>query len=256
MMRRFILLTAICQLSCLVIRPAESEEVVSSFFIETHDPRFDLVRRYLQTAPIRAAALRGVEMEVEIGAALPKLEKASTLSALRRISCGGQVTYTVLNSSGDVRLKREIINRYLAAESEARDAGGISITPANYEFRLKATRPDGQRVQIFRIKPKRKKVGLFKGELWLDAKTGMPLSEAGQFVKLPSIFLKSIRFVRTYEIRDGVSVPKSIESTLETRLMGRVEISVHFHNLTYENSGHCASRVPAVLYGGAHENTQ
>jgi hypothetical protein len=243
MIRRFILLTAICQLSALVIQPAEAEEAV--------------VQQYLETAQIREASLRGVQMAVEIGAALPNLEKASSLSALRRISCGGQVTYTVLASVGDLRVKREIINRYLAAESHARDAGGVSITPANYEFRLRSTfGPEGQRVHVFRIKPKRKRVGLFKGELWLDETTGMPLREDGQFVKVPSIFLKSIRFVRTYEIRDGVSIPKSIESTLETRLMGRVELSVHFHNLTYENSGHCGSRDPAVLYGGVNENTQ
>jgi hypothetical protein len=230
MIRRSLLLTAICQLSCLVIRPAEAEEVESSAFIDAHNRRFELIRQYLETAPIREAALRGVEMGVEIEAELPKLEKASTLSALRRISCGGQVTYTVLASTGDVRVKREIISRYLGAESEARGAGGISITPAIYEFRVKSTLgPEGQRVQIFRIKPKKKKVGLFRGELWLDEKTGMPLREDGQFVKVPSIFLKRIRFVRTYEIRDGVSVPQSIESTLETRLMGRVELSVHFH---------------------------
>jgi hypothetical protein len=242
MIRPYILLTAV-QLSCLVIRPVKAEEGV--------------VQQYLETAQIREAALRGVEMEVEIGAELPKLEKASRLSALRRISCGGQLTYTVLSSSGDLRVKREVINRYLTAESQARDAGGTSITPANYEFRLKATLGhQGQRVQIFRIKPRRKAVGLFKGELWLDEETGMPLREDGQFVKVPSIFLKSIRFVRTYQIRGGISIPNSIESTLDTRLMGRVNLSVHFHNLTYENSARCDSRGPAVLYGRAHENMQ
>jgi len=243
MMRRVILLTAIYQLSSMVIRPAKAEEAV--------------IQQYLETAQIRETALRGVEMQVEIGAELPKLKKASNVSVVRRISCGGQVAYTVLASTGDLRVKREIINRYLAAESQGRDAGSTSITPTNDEFRLKSTiGPEGQRVQIFRIKPKRKKVGLFKGELWLDAKTGMPLREEGQFVKVPSIFLKSIRFVRTYEMRDGVSIPTSIESRLETRLLGRVELSVHFHDLTYQSSSRCGSRDAAVVYGVANENTQ
>ena len=243
MMRRVILITAIYQLSSMVIGQAKAEEAV--------------VQQYLETAQIRETALRGVEMQVEIGAELPKLEKTGSLSAVRRISCGGQVTYTVLESTGDLRVRREIINRYLAAESQGRNAGSISITPANYELRLKSTiGPEGHRVQIFRIKPRRKKVGLFKGELWLDAKTGMPLREDGQFVKVPSIFLKSIRFVRAYEIRDGVSIPTSIESTLETRFMGRVEVNIHFHNLTYQSSSRCGSQGPAVLYGVANEHTQ
>jgi len=120
---------------------------------------------------------------------------------------------------------------------------GASRLRPPIEFRLKSTLgPEGHRVQIFRIKPKRKRVGLFKGELWLDVQTGMALREDGQFVKVPSIFLKSIRFVRTYEIRDGVSIPTSIESTLETRLMGRVELSVRFHDLTYQSRGRCGLR--------------
>ncbi len=176
---------------------------------------------------------------------------------MRRVSCSGQVTYKVLDSSGDVRVRREIINLYLAAESETRDTDSIAITPANYEFRLKSTiGPERQRVQIVRIKPKRKRAGFFKGELWLDAETGMPVREAGQFVKVPSMFLKRIRFVREYEIRDGVSIPIPIESTVETRLMGRVELSIHFHNVKYEGGADCESRALAVPYGGAHENTQ
>jgi len=116
-MRRFILLTAICRLSTMAITPAKAEEAA--------------IQQYLETAQIRETAFRGVEMRVEIAADLPKLEKTSSLSAIRRISCAGQVSYTVLASSGDVRVKREIINRYLAAESQACDAGGISVTPTN-----------------------------------------------------------------------------------------------------------------------------
>jgi hypothetical protein len=181
-------------------------------------------------------------MEVDIDARLPKIRKAGALKALRHVSCAGQVTYKALDSSGDVRVNREVIARYLAVESEVRDAGAVSITPPNYEFRLKASSgTEGQHVSIFRLKPRKKSVGLFKGELWLDAKTGMPLRETGQFTKVPSIFLKSIRFVRDYEIRDGISVPKSIESTVETRLVGRAELSVQFNNFTYEAGGSCGS---------------
>jgi hypothetical protein len=253
-MRPSILLTAICQLSCLAIRPALAAEAGSSSVMEIDNTRVELVSKYLKSAQIRQATLRGVQIEVDIKAELPKLEKAGTLRALRQISCTGQVTYKVLDSSGDVSVKREIINRYLAAESEAHDTDSIAITPANYEFRRKSTPgPERQSVQIFWLKPKRKRVGLFKGELWLDAETGMPLREAGQFVKVPSIFLKRIRFVRDYEIRDGVSVPISIETTVETRLMGRADLSVHFHNFTNEDGDDCHSREPAVLYRGAHE---
>jgi hypothetical protein len=223
-MRPSILIATMFQLAGLAFPPALAEGTASSL---------PLIQSYLESAGARRAAIEGAVMEVEITARLPKLEKAAALKALRRVSCDGRVTYQALDFSGDARVKREVIARYLAAETAARDASSVAITPANYEFRLKAARgPDGQTVQIFRLKPRKKRVGLFKGELWLDAETGMPLRESGQFVKLPSIFLKRIRFVREYAIRGGVSIPTSIESTVETRLVGRAELSVRFYNFS------------------------
>jgi hypothetical protein len=242
-MRYSVLLAAICQVSGLAISPPAAERVGSSSVPGAYDPGFELVSKYLSSVRIRQAASVGAEMEADINAKVPKLKKEGTLRAMRQVSCTGQVTYKALDSSGDASVKREVISRYLAAESEQRDSGILAITLANYEFRLKGTIATGaQRIWIFRLKPRKKRVGLFKGELWLDAETGMPLRETGQFVKVPSLFLKRIRFVRDYEIRDGVSILKSIESTVETRLVGRAELSVHFHNVTYESSGGCHVR--------------
>lgn len=256
-MQRSILLAAMCQLFCLANRPAVAQVVASRFVAGADVGSLQLIGRYLKSAEIRKAAARGVEMEAEIGAKVPKLARASTLRALRRTSCAGQVTYKALYSSGDVLVKKEVIARYLAAESQVRDADALAITAANYEFRLKgAVKSELHYAYIFRLKPKKKSVGLFKGELWLDGETGMPLREAGQFVKVPSIFLKRIRFIRDYQIRDGVSVPQSIECTVETRWMGRAELSVQYHHFTYEGCGDCDLREPSVLNRGAYEKTQ
>jgi hypothetical protein len=51
-------------------------------------------------------------------------------------------------------------------------------------------------------------------------------------VKSPSIFLKKIEFVREYEIRDGLSIPRHIESTVDTRLWGPAEMSINFSNIS------------------------
>lgn len=230
-MRRVILL-AILWCSGLVL-PQGPAKMASNPVSGKVDPSLDLIRSYLRSASARQAAMQGGEMEVEIRARLPKLRAAGVFRALRRVSCAGQVTYQALEFSGDARIKKEVITRYLAAESQLGDVANVAVTSDNYEFRLKtATNADGWNVRIFQLKPKEKRAGLFKGELWLDAATGMPLREAGQFVKVPSIFLKRIRFVRDYEIRGGVSIPKSIESVVETRLAGRAELSIQFYNFT------------------------
>ena len=197
-----------------------------------------LVAKYLDATRTQQSVLRGVQMEVAIEAQLPKLEKHGTLRALRRISRVGQVTYKALGFSGDPAIKNEIITRYLSAESQARENGSIAIAPVNYKFKYKGTTDvRGWQLASFQVTPRKKAVGLFKGELWLDAKTGMPVRESGSFVKSPSIFLKKIQFIRDYEIRDGVAFPARIESTVETRLVGRAELTINFSNVTkQENS--------------------
>jgi len=172
-------------------------------------------------------------MEVDIEARLIKLEKQGRLRALRRISRLGEITYKALGFSGDSTVKQEVITRYLNAETEARNSGEISITPEHYKFRLKATiSREDSKVFIFQLTPKKKKVGLFKGELWIDGATGLAVRESGEFVKTPSVFLKKVEFVRVYEIQGGVALPRRIESKVETRLVGRAELTVEFSNFT------------------------
>jgi hypothetical protein len=58
----------------------------------------------------------------------------------------------------------------------------------------------------------------------------MPVREAGQFVKNPSVFLKKIEFVQDFEIQHGVAIPKHFAGTVDTRLVGRAELSIDFSN--------------------------
>ncbi len=195
----------------------------------------DILNKYLDATRTQQDVLRGVQMEVDIDATLPRLEKRGKMRVLRSMSRLGQISFRMLGFSGDTTIKKEVITRYLDAERQARDNGSIAISPANYKFHYKGvTERDGRQAVRFEITPKKKIVGLFKGELWLDAETGMPLRETGRFVKNPSVFLKKIQFVRDYEIRDGVAYPKHIESQVDTRLVGRAELNIDFSNFTRE----------------------
>ncbi len=207
------------------------------------DDADQVVDSYLVASKIQQEALRGVQMDVDIDAQLPKLKQKGKLKVLRIVSRVGQITYKKLGEFvGDPTVKNEVIERYLAAEQAGRENGSMAITRANYKFKLKTkitqknqlTQAD-QRIYIFELTPKKKKVGLFKGELWLDVATGMPLRESGELVKNPSIFLKKVLFERDYEIQDGVSVPVHIESTVDTRLVGTAELSINFSNYTHQD---------------------
>ncbi|HUA83827.1 MAG TPA: hypothetical protein VMB85_08200 [Bryobacteraceae bacterium] len=189
-----------------------------------------ILTRYLSARRTQRDSLRGVEMQVKIVAKLPRLEKQGTLKALRRISKLGKITYKALGFSGDSTIKDEIIARYLSAESQSPET---AITPVNYKFKYRGrANQDGRLVQIFQITPRKKRVGMFKGELWLDAETAMPVRESGRLVKTPSVFLKKVEFVNEYEIQNGVAIPKRFESKADVRIFGRAELNVDFSNFS------------------------
>jgi len=183
----------------------------------------------------QSARLLGASMEVDVEASLPKLKKHGQLSALRHISKLGRITYEVLHFEGDNTIKSSVIARYLAADTQAQgnEAPSLAVTPLNYKLKYKGrANQDGRDVYIFAVTPKGKRIGLFKGELWLDVETCLPVREAGRLVKNPSIFLRRIEFVREYDMHDGVAVPRSIWSIVDTRVVGKAELIVRFHDVS------------------------
>lgn len=201
----------------------------------------EIVGKYLDASRVQEEALRGVQMDMEISAKLPKQEKQGRARALRIISRVGKISYRAFEFFGDNEIKKEVIARYLDAETEARDSGSIAITPANYKFKLKQKLrqygPEGARqIYVFQLTPKKPyRVGQFKGELRIDGASGMPLQESGQLVKNPSIFLKKVVFERDYQIQDGVAVPAHIESTVNARFVGTAELSINFTNYSHQD---------------------
>lgn len=176
--------------------------------------------------------MRDVSMEVDIEARLPQLKKAGKLHALRRVSKLGKVTYEVVSFIGDNMVKKDVIARYIAAEvksTEDANSQSIAINEENYKFKYRGMYGVGDwRLHLFELNPRKKRIGLFRGWLWIEATSALPVRESGRFVKNPSVFLKRIEFLRDYEMRDGVSVPVRIESTIKTRLVGPAELNIQF----------------------------
>ena len=218
-MRAFVLFAALAPLLAAAPSPAP----------------ISVVENYAAMASDQSARLLGASMEVDVEASLPRLKKHGQLSALRHISKLGRITYEVLHFEGDNTIKSSVIARYLAADaqSQGNEAPSLAVTPLNYRFKYKGrANQDGREVYIFAVTPKGKRIGLFKGELWLDVQSCLPVREAGRLVKNPSIFLRRIEFVREYDIHDGVAVPRSIWSIVDTRVVGKAELVVHFHDVS------------------------
>lgn len=190
----------------------------------------DVLNRYLHAKQTEQAEVQESPIEVEIDASVPRLKKRGSMYGLRLVTRAGQVVYSKLRFSGDNTVKTEIIARYLSAEIQRRPEGeDMTISLANYRFHYKGLADyAGKPAYVFRTEPKRKRVGLFKGELWLDPATALPFREWGDLVKSPSIFIKRVRFVRDYVLDGTRADPRRIILTARAFLMGDVEMTIWF----------------------------
>lgn len=193
----------------------------------------EIVDRYITAVQAERARAQDISMEMEIDAQLPRLRRSGRLQAFKFIPRLGQIVYRIIRFEGDETVKRDVIARYLTAEKEARSklASAMAITPENYRFKYKGTADWlGQTAYVFQVTPKEKRLGLYKGELWIDAKSYLPLREWGELVKNPSVFLRNVYFVRDYYIWEGQSIPRRIISDVSTRLVGKAQLTIWFNN--------------------------
>jgi len=203
-----------------------------------------IVDRYCAATQAQAKSLEGASMEVDMDGYLPKLQKHGKLHALRKILPLGLIKYDKLRFEGDRTVNKEVIQRYLNAETDAQreHRADTAITPVNYKFKYKGlSQADGRDVHIFQVTPKQKREGLYQGELWVDASTYLKVQESGRLVKNPSILIKKVAFIRKYEIHGGISVPKQVLSVVETRVVGKAELTIDFTNFEIDPSKRVAA---------------
>ncbi len=220
-------------------------------------PPPNLLDSYVSAVQAQQERSKPAALVVDIDAKVPRLRKEGRLHALRFISNLGKITYRILQFEGDNTVKKDVIARYLAAEQEARSqqTTSLAITPANYRFKYKGTSDyAGRTAHVFQLTPKQKRIGLFKGELWIDSETSLPLREWGEMVKNPSVFLKSVYFVRDYHIADGVATPRRLISDVNTRLVGKVNLTIWFDRVATEALG--PTELAALAGGGAPTGDQ
>jgi len=217
--------------------------------------------RYVTAVQSQETHARPVSMDVDMDAKLPRLRKQGRFHAFRFMTRLGQILYGTPRYEGDNTIKKEVIGRFLQAEREARSeyAGSLTVTPANYRFKFKGMDDYGGRpVYVFEVSPKKKLVGLYKGELWIDQQTYLPLRHWGELVKNPSLMVRHVYFVRDYYICEGVSVPRRLISEIETRLVGRANLTIWYDNVSVGQATPITASRGAALPdaqpgGGSHQ---
>jgi hypothetical protein len=177
---------------------------------------------------------------VEIDASLPKLEKQGRLRAIRRLDRFGEPEYQVLEAGGDAMVRRQVIARYISAEKTAFAMTGasVAVSPVNYEFRFRGIVQNGAvSAYVFQIKPRKKRDGLIRGELWLDEESGAAVRLSGYLVKNSSIFVKRVSLIRETSLEDGIAATRLTHLSVETRLAGPAELIIQERPYTASAGG-------------------
>lgn len=176
-------------------------------------------------------------MDVEIEAKIPNLNKTGKMMATRTVKADGSVSYKNMKFEGDDLVKLQVIARYLEAEKEATvKSKDVGITQENYKFKYQGKYGSGDwQLHLFELNPIKKRIGLFKGWVWVEARTLLPVREIGEFVKSPSLWLKKISISRDYEIRDDSSICVKIETTTVTRVVGEAQVVTRYSNVAAAN---------------------
>jgi hypothetical protein len=203
-----------------------------SFPSEFSEELRSVLDRYMVAAQKQRDSMLGQKVEMNIGGQIAKLHEKGSMRAIRTIDKQGDLSLEVLEFDGDDRVKKDLIGRYLEEEQKSKAYGAMALSPQDYNFQIRAIlRYQGQTKYVFDVSPRDNK-GKFRGELWLDGQTGMPLREAGQFTKSPNIFLTNLRFIRDYELEQGIAVVKHVTSSADVRLLGvgRAELDINYSN--------------------------
>lgn len=194
----------------------------------------EILDKYVKAIQAEQSHPQAVSMDVDMEGKLPRLKKQGRLHAFRFMSRVGKIFYSSQRFEGDNTVKKEVIARYIQAEKDARNGsdGSLAVTPQNYRFRYKGmTDYAGRPAYVFLVNPVKKRMGLYKGELWIDQETFLPLRQWGELVKSPSVFVKNLYFVRDFMLVDGISVPRRLISDITTRIVGKAQLTVWYENV-------------------------
>lgn len=185
---------------------------------------------YQQNASRQAQTLAAYSAATLIRADLPDNAQHGEYELVRRYTAPHSLTFKSVRFQGDGFVKTNVIARLLQSEVdhvEKDDPAATALRPENYKFSYKGIVQDGDRtLHVYQVKPSKKRIGLFKGHIFLDATTGRLVRVEGRVAKSPSLFVKKIEFVQEYAEINGFTLPVHMHSEAKVALVGRTVVDI------------------------------
>lgn len=213
--------------------PAPPDNSISTLTLPVTLPRMApdfALQTFERRSQLQAAHLASYSATTVIHAELPGTSQQGEFELRRHYAAPHTLEFKPVHFTGDGFVKNNVITRLLQSEVEHQkeDTSLTAITPANYKFSFKGTvQLDDRLVHVYQTKPRKKRVGLFKGRIFLDVYTGALARAEGSVVKSPSFFVKKIEFVQDYVDYGSFTFPAHMHSDARTRVLGRVIVDIY-----------------------------
>jgi hypothetical protein len=191
----------------------------------------DLALAEFQMNAVRQQAALGTSTDVTVvEATLPTTGQKGRFELRRSFLAPKSLAYGAIKFVGDTFVKTNIITKLLQSEVDHVEKGegpSTAISSENYKFNYKGTQEiNGQTAYEYHVKPRKKRVGLFKGKIFLNVTNGHIVRAEGTLAKSPSVFIKKVEFTQDYEEVSGFTLPAHMHSIANTRLLGKAVVDI------------------------------
>lgn len=162
-------------------------------------------------------------------------------------------SFKIVSENGALLLRDAVLRRAVDSEREAsklKDA--ISLTPANYSFRLVGDgNANGRPVYILDVKPLKPEKFLYRGTIWVDAVSFGVVRIEGAPSKNPSFWISHSTISVTDELTDGFWLPEETRSQTRVRLGGKATLTIDYGQYRIEQRAPRTAELLAPA-GGLH----
>ena len=209
------------------------------------------LRAYERRCALQEAELVSYSATTVIRAQLPDSSQYGEYQLQRHFSAPRTLEFKAVHFEGDNFVKSNIITRLLQSEVDhvqKDDTSLTALTAANYKFSFKGTGPmEGHLVHVYQVKPRKNRVGLFKGRIYLDAYTGSLVRVEGAAVKSPSFFVKKLEFLQDYADIGSFTFPVHTHSEAKASIVGRRVVDIYQRDYQpVANTVQTAQQIPSL----------
>ena len=163
-------------------------------------------------------------------AELPDISKWGEFELKSYYTAPKTLEFVGIRFTGDPFVKLNVIARLLRGETDQlrQKKDSVEINEANYKISYRGTSSlFGSLVYVYDLKPRKKRIGLFKGRIVLNAYDGAIVQAEGSMVKSPSFFVRGIDFFQDYVRVGGFTLVAHMHSSAKVRFIGRAIVDVY-----------------------------